>query len=466
MHSQHADIANFVPGTGFEALPAGKGVSSPDRNNFAPRLGFAYQANQKGDLVVRGGIGVFYDQINLNPFLDFRPPVSAPSGIQGNPFGSTPVSTYSTNRLGQTSYQWDAVQAGGNSIFGPAQACTDPNCADLKGLGLSGYSVSPDFRTPYFFNYNLQVEKGLGNLGVFQIGYVGSQGRKLNIISNINQGNAVTTNMANILQLNTMGTSNYNALQTTLRMRSWHGFTSQVAYTWAHSLDEISEYRGAILDDAFNKRLDYGNSDFDTRNLFTLNFTYDVPRASWATSGLTKRIFNDWQVSSIMNFHSGQPFDELRSGLVLIGSPYSGVSHSFDASVPGAQWLNPSAFCNPSAIDPSTNLTDPGCTGPTMARNRLVGPNFKDVDLSVIKNIPIKERLNLQLRADMFNMFNRINFASGVGSVGIGCTEDFAAHHCKPGFGTVTDTIGDFNGAPGLGPGEQFNMQLAAKLRW
>jgi hypothetical protein len=66
----------------------------------------------------------------------------------------------------------------------------------------------------------------------------------------------------------------------------------------------------------------------------------------------------------------------------------------------------------------------------------------------------------------MFNMFNRINFASGVGSVGTSCSEDFAAHHCKPGFGTVTDTIGDFNGAPGLGPGEQFNMQLAVKLRW
>jgi len=250
------------------ALPSGRGVFESDHNNFAPRLGFAYQANQKGDLVVRGGFGVFYDQINLNPFLDFRPPVSAPSGIQGNPFGSTPVSTYSTNRLGQTSYQWDAVQAGGNSIFGPAQACVDPTCADLSSLGLSGYSVSSNFRTPYFFNYNLQVEKGLGNLGVWQIGYVGSQGRKLNIVSNINQGNAVTTNMANILQLNTIGTSNYNALQTVLRMRNWHGFTSQVAYTWSHALDEISQYRAAILDDAFNKRLDYGNSDFNTRHLY------------------------------------------------------------------------------------------------------------------------------------------------------------------------------------------------------
>jgi hypothetical protein len=466
MHSQHADIANFVPGTGFVSLPAGKGVFEADHNNFAPRFGFAYQANQKGDFVVRGGIGVFYDQINLNPFLDFRPPVSAPSGIQGNPFGSTPVSTYSTNRLGQTSYQWDAVQAGGNSIFGPAQACSDPTCADLAGLGLSGYSVSPNFRTPYFFNYNLQVEKGLGNLGVWQIGYVGSSARKLNIVSNINQGNAVTTNMDNILQLNTIGTSNYNALQTVLRVRSWHGLTSQVAYTWSHALDEISEYRAVILDDAFNKRLDYGNSDFDTRHLFTVSLTYDVPKASWATSGWSKRIVNDWQVSSIMNFHSGQPYDEVLSGLVLVGSPFSGVSHSFDASIPGLQWLNPAAFCSPSAVDPSTGLTDPGCTGPTISRNKFPGPNFKDVDLSVIKNVPIRERLSLQLRADMFNLFNRINFASGVGSVGTSCKEDFSAHHCKPGFGTVTDTIGDFNGAPGLGPGEQFNMQLAVKLRW
>jgi hypothetical protein len=103
-----------------------------------------------------------------------------------------------------------------------------------------------------------------------------------------------------------------------------------------------------------------------------------------------------------------------------------------------------------------------------VSRNKFAGPNFKDVDLSVIKNVPIKERLSLQLRADMFNMFNRINFASGVGTVNLSCAEDLVAHHCTTGagFGQVNDTIGDFNGAPGLGPGEQFNMQLAVKLRW
>src|SRR5439155_615142 len=83
--------------------------------------GFAYQPTAKGDLVVRGGFGVFYDQINLNPFLDFRPPVSAPSGIQGNPFGATPVSTYSRD-----GYNWDAAQTGGASIFPAVQACVDP----------------------------------------------------------------------------------------------------------------------------------------------------------------------------------------------------------------------------------------------------------------------------------------------------------------------------------------------------
>ena len=79
-----------------------------------------------------------------------------------------------------------------------------------------------------------------------------------------------------------------------------------------------------------------------------------------------------------------------------------------------------------------------------------MGPDYKSVDFSVLKNVPINERVKVQLRAEMFNLFNRINFASGPGAV----NSD----------GTITDTIGDFNGAPGIGPGEQFNMQLALKI--
>jgi hypothetical protein len=457
MHSDKKDIANFVPGTGFAVQGVnGKSLFDPGKNHFAPRIGFAYQAGSKGDVVLRGGFGVYYDQINLNPFLDFRPPIAAPSGIQGNPFGASPLSTYSLD-----AYNWDAVQAGGASIFPGVIACADPLCTSTTPASSSVpqfnlYSVSSNFRVPYFYNYNLQVEKGFGNVGILQVGYVGSQGRKLNIVSNINQ-NGAFPNFGNILQLNTIGTSNYNALQTIFRTRAWHGLSSQLAYTWAHALDEISEYRGAVLDDFTNKRADYGNSDFDTRHLFTLSLTYDVPKSKWAQSAWSKHIFNGWQVSSIMNFHSGQPYDEALSGLNVIGEPFSGVSHSFDASLPGVQWLNPTAFCDPS---------DTGCGGGPVSRNKFPGPNFRDVDLSVVKNIGITERFRIQLRADMFNLSNRINFASGVGSVGLTCSENTTLHQCttRAGFGQVSDTIGDFNGAPGLGPGEQFNMQLAVKL--
>jgi hypothetical protein len=450
LHSDKKDIAVFVPGKGL--LIQGSGIGSifpPDRNNFAPRIGFAYQATSKGDLVVRGGIGVFYDQINMNPFLDFRPPITASQGIQGNAFGPSPVSTYSANTLGQTSYNWGngpgQAQAGGASIFPGVQACTDPNCAapgDPKGL--SAYSVNQNFRTPYFYNFNLQVEKSLGNAAVLQVGYVGSQGRKLNIVTNINAGSANFPNFGNILQLNSVGTSNYNSLQSTFRIRGWHGLSSQFGYTWSHALDEISEYRAVIADDPNNIKLDYGNGDYDTRHLFTANITYLFPKVGWA-KGWSDKVVNGWQLSSLWVFHSGQPFDITRSGRNLIGDPFAGVSHSFNKSIPGVQWMNMAAFCTPG----------PGCAGTAspfgnVARNKFVGPNYKSVDFSVLKSIPITERVKVQLRAEMFNLFNRINFASGPGSVN--------------GDGTVTDTIGDFNGAPGLGPGEPFNMQLVAKI--
>src|SRR5207245_9835943 len=90
--------------------------------------------------------------------------------------------------------------------------------------------------------------------------------------------------LGNTLQLNIIGTSSYNALQTILKLRASRGLSSQIAYTWSHALDDISEYRGTVVDNAYNHHADYGNGDFDTRHLFTIHFTYDVPNASWATS--------------------------------------------------------------------------------------------------------------------------------------------------------------------------------------
>jgi hypothetical protein len=474
LHSSKKDLATFVPGQGV--VIQGNGIDSifpPDKNSFAPRFGFAYQPGSRGDLVVRGGVGVYYDQINLNPFLDFRPPISgAADGLEDNPVGPRAVSTYSTDVCGSQSYNWTTIQqtavcpagtplAGrantAGSVFPGVTPCTDPNCTNAPGLGVFG--VSRNFRTPYYYQYSLQVEKSLGTAAALQFGYVGGEGRKLNLVSNINQNNAFP-NFGSILQLNSSGTSNYNSFQTTFRLRAWHGLTSTFGYTWAHALDNITAYRAAILDDAFNRNLDYGNGDFDTRHLFTASFAYSVPRASWAT-GWSSYLVNGWELTSLWNFHTGNPSDQTRLGLDLVGDPYAGVSHQFNS---GVQWWNPAAFAVPSG-GPVCPNTQTGLCG-NLQRNKLYGPGYADVDFSVFKNIPITERLKIQLRAEMYNLTNRINLSQGTTAVGSSCGTSTPGARCNTsaGFGRVTDTAGDFFGAPGIGPGEAFNMQLVAKI--
>ena len=408
-------------------------------------MGFAYNAGN--GFVVRGGYGIYFDQINMNPFLDFRPPIGAADGLEDNPIGPDAVDSYCRGECtpSQTGYNWQTVQAGGASIFPGVSTClgnaaTDPNC--LPGLTYNVFSVNHNLRPAYNMNYNLNIQKSLGQAAVLEVGYVGSQGRRLSIMQNINQNgafNAQYPNYGSIIQLNSIGNSNYNSLQTTLRVRTWHGFTSQFSYTWAHELDDVTEYRGEIPLDSFNLAQEYGSGDFDTRHNFTAFWSYDIPGAHrW------KLITNGWQFDGFISLHGGQPFNfpgndpsgTQRPGVNLVAAPYAGINQTFIPGV-GEQWVNPAAFV----------LTDgPGNLG----RNALYGPGFADVDLSVFKNFSIRERLRLQLRAEMFNVLNRINLASGAGSVG--------------GSGVVGDTIGDFNGAPGLGPGEPFNLQIAGKI--
>jgi len=442
LHNGKKDLAVFIPGKGIVIQGAGiDSIFPADKNNFAPRFGFAYQPTRKNDLVVRGGIGVFYDQINMNPFLDYRPPNGAADGLEGNPAGPSPVSSYSLSGV-----QWQP----GVYLFNGVTTCvsgdplTEAGCSNGP-FGL--YSVGQNFRAPYFYNYNLQVEKSLGSVAVFQIGYVGSAAHKLSVMQNINQAPlagglrpffAQYPAYGDINQLNSVGNSNYNSLQTTFKIRTWHGLNTQFAYTWAHELDEVSAYRGVIPLLSTDLKAEYGNGDFDTRHNFTAAITYNIPGSSWGPKLLT----HGWQVNSLLSFHTGQPFNitggSSRPGYDLIGDPFAGVSHSFSAANGGEQWVNPAMF-----VQTPTSLGN-------LSRNKFYGPSFKDVDFSVFKNIPITERLKIQLRAEMYNLFNRINLASGAGSVG--------------GSGLVTDTIGDFNGAPGLGPGEPFNMQLVAKI--
>lgn len=456
LHNGNRDLAVFIPGKGLAVQGSDIGSIFPsDDNNFAPRFGFSYQLTADADLLLRGGIGVFFEQTAISPFLDNRPPNAAANGLENNPAGPDAVDNYSRN-----TYNWQTVQQDGQAIFPGVVTCASLNHAVEPGCGIPNpatganiynvFSVGQNFRTPYYFNYDLQLEKGIGHVGVAQIGYVGGQGRKLTVTENINQNGSFDLqypNVGSINQFNSSITSNYTSLQAVLRVQTWHGITSQVTYTWAHSLDEATEFRGIIPLDSLNLKQEYGSSDFDTRHNLTAYWTYEIPGSAHGPKVLT----HGWQLSGLFSFHTGQPFNfpgsgasgSQRPGLNLVGDPFRGISRIFHPAS-GEQWVNPAAFCIPSATCLPDNPNG------DLSRNKFYGPGFADVDLSVFKTIPITQRVNVQLRAEMFNLFNRINLATGGGSVGAN--------------GFVTDTIGDFFGGPGIGPGEPFNMQLAAKI--
>jgi hypothetical protein len=458
LHNGSKDIAIFIPGKGIQIQGAGlDGVFHKNLKDFSPRLGFAYQPTKREDLVVRGAFGIYFDQINVNPFMDIRPPNNA-DGVQDNPAGPKPVSIYNVDN-----YTWQP----GQYIFNPVQLCPSGNVAIDPTCGsavFDVYGVNPNFKTAYFFNYNLNVQKSFGNgAAVWQVGYVGSEGRHLSVLLNINQPidpaqdlpyASRYPNFGAINQLNSIGTSNYNALQSTLRLRSWHGVSSQFAYTWAHSLDEITAYRGVIPFDSYNLNADYGNSDFDVRHTFTGSISWEVPGSSHGPKALT----HGWVVTSVLSFHGGPPGDQVRQGIDIIGDPFAGVSHSFVKGqtlqdFTGVQWINTNSFHT--SLDPHTCgrvTSDNRCYG-TLRRNQVYGPGFKDVDLGISKSFSIREQMKLQVKAEMFNLFNTINYASGYGPFGYG-----------PGGGGISDTIGDWNGAPGLGPGEAFAAVLSAKI--
>jgi hypothetical protein len=461
------DLSVFDPSAGGLVFQ-GAGLSSvypKDYHNFSPRVGFAYKVGQKGDLVVRGGFGIYFDTPNLNPFLDNRPANGAPNGLEGNPAGPSPVQTIPLN---------DFTIASGVPIFSPsATPCASGNgCGQIYNI----FSVSQNFRTPYNYNYNLQLEKTLGRALLLQLGYVGSAGHRLLTTEDINQTAISPTLASNLLnattpaataaaqaalqatrpyyaqfpdfgiinQIETNGSSNYNSLQAILKVREWHRFTSQFTYTWGHALDDMTAYRGTLPQDSTDLKGDYGNSDFDTRQNFTGLLNYDLPNASrW------KPLLNGWALSSLVSLHTGQPFTVFSSTDTTgtgegeqradqIAPAFAGVSHAFSAS--GVTWINAAAFVNPA----------PGTLG-TSPRNGYYGPGYASTDFSVVKNTKITERINTQFRIEMFNLFNRINLAPPSGTVGSG-------------LGITADTIGDYNGAPGIGPGEAFNIQLALKI--
>ncbi len=456
LYDNSKDLSTFIPGKGIEVL--GTGISSlypKDWNNFGPRVGVSYQPFGTST-VVRAGVGMYYDQPIIASFVKNSTSNSSPLGVEANP--GTPFPYFSTTRTAGT------LQSG-VPLFGTVNTQT---CSTTSPCGAFG--IDQNFRTPYVWNYNLNIEEQFGPKVLATVGYLGNESRKLLGIRDINQaalqpGGSPDSDAAalaqqesrpyyslyptygNINSVGTFQTGNYNSLQATLKLSSYHGFTSQVAYTWAHTLDEGSNSRNHLPQDSTNIKGDYGNSDQDTRHAFVTLVSYAPP----TYTGKGALALNGWQINSMFTFHTGAPFtvynsadtsgtDEGSQRVNQVANPFAGVSHKFDSSTQSETWINPAAFFPPA-----------NGTFASMRRNQLYSPGYGDVDLSFYKSTPITEKVAFQLRAEMFNLFNRKNFAPPNNTLG-------------DGFGLLFDTIGDYSGAPGIGPGEPFSMQLGGKI--
>jgi outer membrane receptor protein involved in Fe transport len=471
-YTNDPNLSIFDPNSATGLVVAGAGSGTPgyiyNSNNFdlSPRVGLSYQVHD--GTVLRANYGIYYDQPAGQAFFgNIGIPNGGAGGVNNNPVGSEPNQSIILGTPSPLASIWTPNQV--TPIFTPALG--EPTGSNVVSI----YSVSRNFKTPYVELFGLNLEQTIGKAWMFNFGYVGSVSRHNLVLQDINQNalgadqtpgtvlgpNGYTfsyqqstrpyfskfPNFGIINQINSAASSSYNSLQVTLRSSSWHGFTSQFAYAWSHNLDDSSVFN-TIPQNSLDLRGDWGNANLDIRNHFSAYLNYVIPAYGHGPKVLTQ----GWEVNSILKFQNGEPVN------VLTGQDNSGTAEGEDrADITGspinsdrsvqshayAQYLNPNSFALPTL----------GTYG-NLRRNQVVGPGFGDVDLSLLKNIPIyKERVRAQFRVEMFNVFNRTNLAQPLNNLGYG-----------PAFGWSTSTIGVSYGAPGIGSGEPYNTQLALKI--
>jgi Carboxypeptidase regulatory-like domain len=415
-----------------------------DLNNFGPRFGFAWNPMTK--TVVRGGYGIYYDYIPQDLMIaNF----TNDAGLVTPPIGPKPVLPLNFNQ-----------SAFANPSTGPVLTPqTPPIIPDI-------FFTPRNLVTPYSQNWNFNVQQEFAKNVAFQVGYVGSKGTKLVRLLDANQpapdGTRPNPNYGFMDEFATVSASNYNALQATLRVLSSHGLSGFAGYTFSKSLDDASDgidynfSTVALPQNSNDLKAEHGPSNFDNRHRFTAAFTYDIPRLAGP-----KRLAEGWQFNTIFTALSGRPVPIVSaddtSGLTFDQFPSPSNFHQRPNIVPGVNPINPNWRSGPDTIGylNGAAFADPplGTFG-NLGRNSIYGPGFWDLDFAVMKNTPISERVNLQLRAEFFNILNHPNFALPNWFVSPGSS----------GQGLITQTPDQAQTNPGLGGGGPRVIQLAAKV--
>ncbi|MGI8732130.1 MAG: TonB-dependent receptor domain-containing protein [Pyrinomonadaceae bacterium] len=384
---------NGVPRSGVE----------PDRNNFAPRFGLAWTLGKDEKTVIRAGYGVYYNQSALAPgeALYFNSPY-----FDNNIFFSLP---------------------------GLPLTLSDPFPAFFPfPLPDSALAIQRDLRTAYMQHWNFNVQRELGRNSVLELAYVGSKGTKLLTARDINQPQPSVLppglpfvprpdpRFDDINLLESRANSNYHSLQARWQQRLSRGLAALVSYTWAKSIDDASNFFSSAGDpnfpqNSYNVSAERGPSNFDVRHRLSVSYSYDLPfgkgKSHLADNGWLSTLLTGWQSFGIVTLQSGRPFtvallseiDNSGTGRSILGFGANdrpnvvGDPNSGSGSL--ERWFNTSAFAFPA----------PGTFG-NAGRNILDGPGFQNVNASLVKNTNLTERVNLQFRAEVFNLFNHPNF--------------------------------------------------------
>jgi hypothetical protein len=468
VHTGQPNLSVFDPSLASGLAVVGQNVPnlySRFWGGYSPRVGFSYQLGNSTRTVLRGGYGLYYDSIYMKSILeDENLQTGADFGPELNPAGSQQVATASA--LG-------TVIQNNVAFFETYQEA-------LAGAGITTISsFAKNFRNAYTQSYDLNLEQQIGPSMMWQLGYVGTKGTHLLGVFDINQGALNSANISadalqssrpyfsqfpnfgSINEENTNLGSIYNSLQTSLRLQSWHGLAGSVAYTWGHAIDYETGSLPYLPQNSLDEAAERGNSDFDVRNTVSGYVDYTVP----AFLG-QNRFSKGWELNSGFSFHGGTPYtvtsatnpsgngEEADRAVQVMTDP-NHVPHGVGAVCPGVvQWFSSSAASTSAGCSANENSAfvdaAPGAYSATR-RGQNYNPGYASVDLAVLKNTQIHERVSAQFRADMINIFNRTNLAP----VGWPTSNE---------FGEIGSTIGPFLGNPGIGPGEPFNVQFALKI--
>lgn len=426
-------VANFVfgPGGGLvgsKVVPTSE-LYEPDRNNFAPRLGFAYSPKYLGleqKLVFRGGFGIHYNRIPGVVFSNTRgnPPFFARYQI----CCGTSAADFSTPfNGGQILYALGASNSPFSYPANPALAVgIDPATGAPANRTVEIYGALSDTPTAYVYTYSFEGQYALPMDLTAEVGYQGSSSHKL--VRLVNQRFVQPVIPANFFAFAVYiptpdVNANNNALNARLTKRLSKGFQFDALYRWAKSIDALSnEGPGAVTNQTFPQDLreERGLSDYDVKHSFTVSGLWELPFLRNRRDGLGKAL-GGWQINGILTTHSGFPWTPHTGQCVRSAGSQDFICPSRPTSYFGGALEDTSndAFIRPDGNFPGGGLAffDPdnpgGLLRPGIGRNTFRGPRYFAVDLSLAKRTGLPRFLGegafLEVRANFFNAFNNLN---------------------------------------------------------